>query len=230
MIRVFIVAPTAMMRAGLRTMLASTGIQVVGESSASDGFVAELSNIDVIIVADETLLEDVGRTVANNRVAAIVVLSDNEERTLSMLRTLTVGGWSIVPMDTSAEQFQAAARLTRHWRRAQAVPQIRRRVHISDHDSTLASAVSYATDRLIHARLRWRNLSKCRALLSPRAALPWSLKGEFRLLFGLNLRGRNVGRTCGRRQHGSIELRVELRWLSHPGSWLNWGWGWRTRG
>jgi len=108
MIRVFIVAPTAMMRAGLRTMLASTGIQVVGESSASDGFVAELSNIDVIIVADETLLEDVGRTVANNRVAAIVVLSDNEERTLSMLRTLTLGGWSIVPMDTSAEQFQAA--------------------------------------------------------------------------------------------------------------------------
>jgi DNA-binding NarL/FixJ family response regulator len=108
MIRVFVVAPTPMMRAGLRSLLTTSGTQIVGESADVDGFVAQLPGIDVLVVADEAQLEEIGQAVADNRSVALVVLSDNNERTLSVLRTLSLSGWSIVPLDAPGERFQAA--------------------------------------------------------------------------------------------------------------------------
>lgn len=109
MIRVFVVAPTPMMQAGLRAMLTAPEMQVVGETSTAGGIVSELPGIDVIVV-DETLLEDMERAMANNMngTVALVVLTNNEERSLAALRPLSLRGWSIVPPDATTAQLQAS--------------------------------------------------------------------------------------------------------------------------
>jgi len=109
MIRVFVVAPTPMMQAGLRAMLATPEMQVVGETSTPGEIIAELPGIDVIVV-DETLLEDVERAMANNMngTVALVVLTSNEERSLAALRPLSLRGWGIVPPDATTAQLQAS--------------------------------------------------------------------------------------------------------------------------
>src|SRR6266700_2191502 len=95
MIRVFVVAPTPMMQAGLRAMLAAPEMQVVGATSTAGEVVAELPGIDVIVV-DETLLEDVERAMANNAngTVALVVLTNNDERSLAGLRALSLRCWN----------------------------------------------------------------------------------------------------------------------------------------
>lgn len=108
MIRVFIIAPTPMMRAGLQAMLTTAGLEVVGEATTPNGFVEELSPIDVIVVADERQLEEVGRIVTSSRSIALVVLSDSDERPVSMLRAFSLRGWSVVPLNAPASQLEAA--------------------------------------------------------------------------------------------------------------------------
>ncbi len=109
MIRVFVVASTPMMLAGLRTMLTTPDLQVVGESSMPGELVSELSAIDVIVV-DEILLEEVRRAMTNNGnvTVALVVLTNNDEGPIPVLRTLTLRGWSIVPLDATTAQLQAS--------------------------------------------------------------------------------------------------------------------------
>src|SRR5438552_627802 len=108
MIRVFIIAPTPMMRAGLHAMLTTANVEVVGEALAPNAFIEERAEIDVIVVADEKLLEEVGRVVTDSRSVALVVLSDSDERPISMLRAFPLRGWSIVPLDAPATQLEAA--------------------------------------------------------------------------------------------------------------------------
>lgn len=89
-------------------MLTTANLEVVGEATAPNGFVDELSAIDVIVVADERQLEEVGRAVAGSRSIALVVLSDSDERPISMLRAFSLRGWSVVPLDAPASQLEAA--------------------------------------------------------------------------------------------------------------------------
>jgi DNA-binding NarL/FixJ family response regulator len=98
-----------MMQAGLRAMLTAPEMQVVGGTSTAGEIVSELPGIDVIVV-DETLLEDVERAVANNTngTLALVVLTNNEERSLAALRALSLRGWSVVPLDATTAQLQAS--------------------------------------------------------------------------------------------------------------------------
>jgi len=109
MIHVFVVASTPMMLAGLRTMLTTPDLQVVGETSMPGEVLAELPAIDVIVV-DELLLEEVRRAMTNNgnTTIALVVLTNNDEGPLSVLRTLSLRGWSIVPLDATTAQLQAS--------------------------------------------------------------------------------------------------------------------------
>ncbi len=109
MIRVFVVAPTPMMQAGLRTMLAAPEMQVVGETSTAGEIVSELPGIDVIVV-DETLLEGVERAMVNNAngTVGLVALTNNGERSLAVLRALSLRGWGVVPLDAIAAQLQAS--------------------------------------------------------------------------------------------------------------------------
>ena len=112
MTRVFVLAPTPMMQAGLRTMLTGAGLQVTGESSISTDVIAELPAIDVVVV-DELLLEEAGRVLTNTDTTetasvTFVVLTNNVERSVALLRSLPLRSWSIVPIDTTAAQLQAA--------------------------------------------------------------------------------------------------------------------------
>ncbi len=106
MIHVIVVAPTAIMRAGLRTTLTTADMQVVGEASVPDEVINE--GIDVIVVADEMLLEDVGHAVADNTEIALVVLAGSDDRPVLALRRLSLRGWSIVPLDATPAQLQAS--------------------------------------------------------------------------------------------------------------------------
>lgn len=108
MTRVFIVAPTPMMRVGLRTILTTGEIQVVGEAARPAEFANELPDIDVIVLAEEELLEELQRAVGGNRTPALVVLSSNNNRLMTMLNALSPHGWAVVPADASTAQLQAA--------------------------------------------------------------------------------------------------------------------------
>jgi DNA-binding NarL/FixJ family response regulator len=107
MIRVFVVAPTPMMLAGLRTMLSTQDIEVVGAASTLVEIISELPDVDVIVM-DEMSLEDVGRAMANGGTVALVVLTNNHERALSALRSISLPGWSIVSLDATTTQLQAS--------------------------------------------------------------------------------------------------------------------------
>ncbi len=108
MTRVFVVAPAPMMRVGLRTILTTGEMQVVGEAARPAEFADELPDIDVIVLAEEGLLEELQRAVGGNRTPALVVLSSNNNRLMTMLNALAPHGWAVVPADASTAQLQAA--------------------------------------------------------------------------------------------------------------------------
>lgn len=107
MIRVFVVAPTPMMIAGLHAMLTTTEIGVVGEAASLAEINIELPAIDVIVV-DQLLLDEVARAIANDGRIALVVLTNNDERPLAILRNLSLRGWSLVPVGATSAELQAA--------------------------------------------------------------------------------------------------------------------------
>lgn len=107
--RVFVVAPTPMVRAGLRSMLEAADVVVVGEAGSPAGPVPEpaLSDADVLLVADEELLEETALAVAEDGTQSLVLLSD-DEGSASKLRDLSLRGWGIVPPDAPSEELGAA--------------------------------------------------------------------------------------------------------------------------
>jgi DNA-binding NarL/FixJ family response regulator len=107
--RAFVVAPTPVTRAGLRSMLANaegTDVRVVGEAS-SPADPSELSEADVVLLADEELLEEASIAVAEDGTQALVLLSE-EEHAVSRLRALQLRGWGVVPPDAPPEELAAA--------------------------------------------------------------------------------------------------------------------------
>ena len=108
--RVFVVAPTPTMRAGLRSMLAAVeaaDLLVVGEAGPSAGPVPPLSGADVVLVADEELLEEAALSVSEDGTQSLLLLSD-DEGAVSRLRTLSLRGWGVVPPDAPSEELGAA--------------------------------------------------------------------------------------------------------------------------
>ena len=106
MVRVFVIATTPMQQAGLRVMLASSEIDVVGESLVPDTALEELPESDVIVIADEVLLEDAVRMIPSSETVAIVVMANNEQNAFSLLRSLKVRSWGIIPAIASASYLQ----------------------------------------------------------------------------------------------------------------------------
>ena len=108
MIRVSIAAPTPVMRAGLRAMLASSAeVQVVGEAVTLAEIATELPEADVFVITDQELPDDWSRTISDDAAQAVVVLSD-EARPATLLNRLPLHGWAIVPRDAGASELQAA--------------------------------------------------------------------------------------------------------------------------
>ncbi len=90
MIRVFVVAPTPMMIAGLRAMLTTTEIEVVGAAAsfAEINIELELPAIDVIVV-DYVLLDEVVRAVRAVRART------NDGRIALVVLTIKGGAWCL---------------------------------------------------------------------------------------------------------------------------------------
>jgi DNA-binding NarL/FixJ family response regulator len=105
--RVFIAAPTPMMRAGLRAMLESPDLQVAGESASVVTAGPDLLGVDVLLVGSPELLDDRVRSVVGEGVLSMLVLSE-DDRPASFLRSLPLRGWGILPPDTPAPELQAA--------------------------------------------------------------------------------------------------------------------------
>ncbi len=110
--RVFVVALAPMIRAGLRSMLATvdgSGVRVVGEAASPTGPGPELalSQADVVLVADEELLEETALAVADDGTQALVLLSE-DDHVMSRLRSLPLRGWGIVAPDAPSEELGAA--------------------------------------------------------------------------------------------------------------------------
>ena len=110
--RVFVVAPTPMTRAGLRSMLAiveGSDVRMVGEaaSPAEPGPESALYEAEVVLVADEELLEETALAVADDGTQAILLLSE-DEHSVSRLRTLPLRGWGVVSPDAPPEELAAA--------------------------------------------------------------------------------------------------------------------------
>jgi deazaflavin-dependent oxidoreductase (nitroreductase family) len=106
-IGVLIAAPTPMMRAGLRAMLETDELRVVGEASSLNDLDAAQTDIDAFVIAGELPAEELLRSVVGEEHPAIVVLSDSAQ-TVESLRSLPLRGWSILPLDASSDELQAA--------------------------------------------------------------------------------------------------------------------------
>jgi DNA-binding NarL/FixJ family response regulator len=107
--RAFVVAPTPVTRAGLRSMLANaegTEVRVVGEASSPTDL-SELSEADVVLLADEEFLEEASIAVAEDGTQALVLISE-EEHAVSRLRAMQLRGWGVVPPDAPPEELAAA--------------------------------------------------------------------------------------------------------------------------
>jgi DNA-binding NarL/FixJ family response regulator len=107
--RVFVVAPTPVTRAGLRSMLANTEgteVRVVGEAPSPTDPTA-LPQADVVLLADEELLEEASIAVAEDGTQALVLISE-EEHAVSRLRAMQLKGWGVVPPDAPPEELAAA--------------------------------------------------------------------------------------------------------------------------
>ena len=107
--RAFVVAPTPVTRAGLRSMLANaegTDVRVVGEASSPTDS-SELSEADVVLLANEELLEEASFAVAEDGTQALVLISE-EDNAVSRLRAMQLRGWGVVPPDAPPEELAAA--------------------------------------------------------------------------------------------------------------------------
>ena len=107
--RVFVVAPTPVTRAGLRSMLANAEgleVRVVGEA-ASPADPSALSEADVVLLADEELLEEASIAVAEDGTQALILISE-EQHMVSRLRAMQLKGWGVVPPDAPPEELAAA--------------------------------------------------------------------------------------------------------------------------
>jgi DNA-binding NarL/FixJ family response regulator len=110
--RVFVVAPAPMIRAGLRSMLATvegTDVRIVGEAASPIGSSSDplLSQADVVLVADEELLEETALAVADDGTQALLLLSEDDQ-VVPRLRALPLRGWGVVAPDAPPEELAAA--------------------------------------------------------------------------------------------------------------------------
>ena len=114
--RVFIMASSPLVRAGLRSMLAETepspDLEVVGEGThtaipGGPEQSLELSEAEVILVAGEEPLEEEFEASLGAEDRALVLLSEDES-VVFRLRALPLSGWAVVPPDASSEELAAA--------------------------------------------------------------------------------------------------------------------------
>ncbi|WP_207957094.1 response regulator transcription factor [Rubrobacter tropicus] len=116
--RVFVVASTPMARAGLRSMLEAVegaDVRVSGDSGAPAGSLpgTPLAAAEVVLLADEELLDETALALAEDGAQGLVLLSE-DERAAARLRALPLRGWGILPPDAPPEELGAAVAAAAH--------------------------------------------------------------------------------------------------------------------
>ncbi len=109
-VAVAIAAPTPMTRAGLRALLTSDDIQVVGDAPSLTELTMEWPELDVLVTTAHTLMEDNAYFTLSRgapSLPAIVTLSE-DDRPVTLLRQLALLGWGIISPDAPAAEMQAA--------------------------------------------------------------------------------------------------------------------------
>ncbi|HKV63458.1 MAG TPA: response regulator transcription factor [Candidatus Acidoferrum sp.] len=151
MIRVFIVAASPLVRAGLQSMLADSRIDVVGSAAHLESISGQIVDVepDVVLVEttpdtyEESLGSLEGAEVAQEH--AVIVLSE-EPNSAGLSRALRAGVRAVLPRDVTPEQLRAALEATA----AGLVV-----VHPSDLDNALPAAnVPTATAELLEPLTR----------------------------------------------------------------------------
>src|SRR5207237_7088657 len=96
-----------MARAGLRAMLETDDLRVIGEGASltEPGLPA---GVDVVVVSDEALLGERALQALGHSEVGLVLLSESE-RSAALLRALPVRGWAIVSPEAPAGELHAAA-------------------------------------------------------------------------------------------------------------------------
>lgn len=107
MIHILIIAPTPALRAGLRALLASAEIEIIGETATLADQPLPAS-VDLVVLADLALLSDTQRVLGDEARVGLLLLAD-DERPVAALRTLPLAGWGLVTRDASPSELQAAA-------------------------------------------------------------------------------------------------------------------------
>ncbi|MGF1471405.1 MAG: response regulator transcription factor [Rubrobacteraceae bacterium] len=103
MTRVFVLASTPMIRAGLRAMLEESGVTVAENDPGLPGPEAE-----VVLAAGEDLIEDAAELLSGDGTRSLLVLAE-DDRPVSVLRELPLHGWGVVAPDAPPEEIAAAA-------------------------------------------------------------------------------------------------------------------------
>lgn len=109
-VSVAIAAPTPMMRAGLRALLAVEGIHVVADAASLADLLMERPDVDVLVATADTLMQDSAYLSLGDGAAsmpAIVALAE-DDRPGMVLRRLSLRGWGLVSPDAPAAELQAA--------------------------------------------------------------------------------------------------------------------------
>jgi DNA-binding NarL/FixJ family response regulator len=101
--RVFVAAPTAARRLGLRALLAGAGIDVIGAGATAE---AAPAGADVVVIADDEMVTRL--TADPDRGAQAVVVLAEGERAAWMLRERHRHGWAVVSPEPSATELRAA--------------------------------------------------------------------------------------------------------------------------
>lgn len=110
MARVFVIAHSPALRAGLRAMLAmSVSIELIGEATRLDDLgmpLAAFNGADVLVFASSEDLPPVSYGKLSGQ--ALVVLADRDElHSVAQMRRLAPHAWGILPPDASADALHA---------------------------------------------------------------------------------------------------------------------------
>ena len=125
MIRVAVIAPTPIGRAGLRGMLSSDNIDVVSEAALPGDLAEGPDDIDVLVLGNDSIPQHLLRPLVEGGARGIIVLSEGDSPA-RMLESLPLAGWGIIPPDASAAELVAAVEAVAQGLVALSLPQARR--------------------------------------------------------------------------------------------------------
>ena len=113
MIRVLIAAPTPALRAGLRALVVTSELQIAGETATLALLDVDIATVDVLLLADESLLGAAAQVIRDEARLAVLLLA-GDGSAASQLRALPLAGWGILPLDSSPAELQAALTAVAH--------------------------------------------------------------------------------------------------------------------